>query len=106
MDDDLKAFKELKRDFPGKIRMLRYEDLSNGPYQTTTSLLSDIGLDYHYLIKNFLDSSSEIEGQSTISRKSKNRLLHWTTCSFSLERNNESAGNLCRYYENFWIFKT
>ena len=106
MDHDLKAFKELKRDFPGKIRMLRYEDLSNDPYQTTTSLLSDIGLDYHYLIKNFLDSSSEIEGQSTVSRKSKNHLLHWTTCSFSLERNYESAGNLCRCYEKFWIFKT
>ena len=80
MEDDLQSARKLQQLFPGKVHILRYEDMAGDPFNQTEKLLNTLGLDYHHNMKAFLEqhTTQEIDRPWTTSRDSKKRLMYWT----------------------------
>lgn len=76
---DYSAAIRLKKLYPSRFRVIRYEDLSLNPYQMTKDLFTFIGLSLHPKVKFFLDSHTtmNIGGVSSTFRDSKNAPFHW-----------------------------
>jgi len=54
--NDIKASHELERKFPGKVRLIRYEDLSLTPKTTARQLLEFLNLPWHDAIGHYVDT--------------------------------------------------
>uniref|UniRef100_A0A6A7G6P6 Carbohydrate sulfotransferase 5-like n=1 Tax=Hirondellea gigas TaxID=1518452 RepID=A0A6A7G6P6_9CRUS len=80
MIDDIKTFKLFQEVFPGKVHLLRYEDMANDPFNKTKQMLDAIGLDFNARIEEFLltHTKTEVNNAWTTSRNTKKRLLYWT----------------------------
>lgn len=81
MDDDLTAALELRKDFPGLVYILRYEDMSLSPVNKTKELLEFLGLDFDPKMQEFLDShtTKNYDKPWSTSRDSKTRVTYWAS---------------------------
>ncbi|VEN53774.1 unnamed protein product [Callosobruchus maculatus] len=81
MVSDYSAAIQLKKRYPDRFRVMRYEDLSLNPYDNIRSLFDFLGLYLHQEVINFLDSHTKINigGVSSTFRDSKSAPFHWKT---------------------------
>ncbi|KAK8747518.1 hypothetical protein OTU49_016430 [Cherax quadricarinatus] len=81
MEDDLEAALQLQKDFPGKLYILRYEDMSLNPVNKTRELLDYTGLDFDAKMEEFLDShtTKNLDKPWSTSRESKTRVTYWVS---------------------------
>ncbi|KAL7640429.1 UNVERIFIED_CONTAM: hypothetical protein RMT77_008704 [Armadillidium vulgare] len=81
MEDDLKAYTELSKLFPGRLIFLRYEDLCMDPNGILEQIFHSIKLDYHPKIKYYIDTHTTRENwpPGGTYRISKKKVLDWTT---------------------------
>lgn len=90
MEADYVAAQSLLRLYPGRLKVIRYEDLSLDPYPMTQSILSFYGLPFDAAVEEFLDSHtrSDIGGVSSTFRDSKSAPFHWINdlSYFEIER--------------------
>lgn len=79
MEADYYAARTLLRDYPDRLKVIRYEDLSLDPYPMTQSILTFYGLPFDAAVEDFLDSHtrSDIGGVSSTFRDSKSAPFHW-----------------------------
>lgn len=76
---DYHAAKNLMRGFPGRVKIVRYEDFSVNPGQGTKDIFSFYGLPFEKTVENFLDlHTKNLQGgpHSTF-RDSKTVPFHW-----------------------------
>ncbi|KAL7630217.1 UNVERIFIED_CONTAM: hypothetical protein RMT77_019641 [Armadillidium vulgare] len=80
LNEDLKAYSEFSRTFPGRVLLLRYEDLCLNIFETTKTILKTLNITFHSDVENFLRTHSAINQLNSVStfRKSKEQLLDWT----------------------------
>ena len=80
MQDDLESAREFQSQFPGRVHVLRYEDLMYDPVGVSTKLFDKLGLNMTDGVMEFLESHTKIEVESPWStvRNSRKRLLYWT----------------------------
>ncbi|XP_047741183.1 carbohydrate sulfotransferase 4 [Hyalella azteca] len=80
MDNDLESFKTLKKLYPDRIHLLRYEDFMNDVSNMARNVTQWVGLTYTTSMEKFIEihTSKEQNKPWTTSRKSKEHLLHWT----------------------------
>lgn len=76
---DYKAAVKFSKLYPKNFQVVRYEDLSLEPYDFVQSLFEFFGLDFHYNVKEFLDThtKTDIGGLSSTFRNSKTAPFHW-----------------------------
>ncbi|XP_042213048.1 carbohydrate sulfotransferase 1-like isoform X2 [Homarus americanus] len=81
MDDDLTTALQMQKDFPGKVYILRYEDMSLEPLNKTHELLEYVGLDFDPRVKEFLVShtTKNFDKPWSTSRESKTRVTYWVS---------------------------
>lgn len=79
MEADYYAARTMLRDYPDRVKVVRYEDLSLDPYAMTQSILAFYGLPFDAAVEEFLDSHtrSDIGGVSSTFRDSKSAPFHW-----------------------------
>lgn len=79
MESDYYAARSLLREYPERLKVIRYEDLSLDPYPMTQAILSFYGLPFDAAVEEFLDSHtrSDIGGVSSTFRDSKSAPFHW-----------------------------
>lgn len=66
MEDDLTTAEKLQRRHPGRVHVLRYEDLALDPFGKSEELFRDLNLDYHPNVEEFIrahtsKSSTKVE---------------------------------------------
>lgn len=76
---DWHAARRLQKRWPGRVKWMRYEDLSVEPYARTQELLGFYGLPFDVAVEEFLDSHtrSDVGGVSSTFRDSKSAPFHW-----------------------------
>ncbi|KAK7074722.1 Sulfotransferase [Halocaridina rubra] len=81
MDDDLTVALQMRKDFPGRVYVLRYEDLALDPFPKTQDLLAFLGLDFDPKMEEFLRShtTKNYDKPWSTSRESKTRVTHWVS---------------------------
>lgn len=81
MDDDLTTALQFHKDFPGKLYVLRYEDMSLNPNNKTRELLDFLGLDFDPKMQEFLTShtTKNFDQPWSTTRESKTRVTHWVS---------------------------
>ncbi|KAK4318883.1 hypothetical protein Pmani_010147 [Petrolisthes manimaculis] len=81
MMDDLEASRDLEKEFPGRVILLRYEDLALNPVNKTRELLTKLGLDFDSHMADFLAShtTKNLDKPWSTSRESKTRITYWAT---------------------------
>lgn len=81
MDEDLKAAYEMQKAFPGRVYILRYEDMSLNPVNKTRELLTFLGLDFDPHMEQFLTShtTKNYDKPWSTSRDSKTRVTYWAS---------------------------
>ncbi|XP_071521018.1 carbohydrate sulfotransferase 4-like isoform X3 [Panulirus ornatus] len=81
MKDDLPAALKLQEDFPGRLYILRYEDMSLNPVNKTRELLDYLGFDFDPKMEEFLAShtTTNIDKPWSTSRESKKRVTYWAS---------------------------
>ena len=81
MDDDYTTALALQKQFPGKVHILRYEDLSLNPMNETRRLLNEIGLDFDRSMETFIKThtTKNLDKPWSTSRESAKRVTYWTT---------------------------
>jgi hypothetical protein len=57
----VKASYELQKKYPGKINLVRYEDLDLSPERTVRQLLEFLNLPWHDAIGHFIDSHTKTD---------------------------------------------
>jgi len=79
LTDDYYALQELMADFPDRYRVVRYEDFSMDPYNSSRDLFNFFGYTMHPQVKAFLDSHTKtnIGGVSSTFRDSKTAPFKW-----------------------------
>lgn len=80
MENDLVAYLEYSNLFPGRVILLRYEDLSLYPFEILEKVFKTTDLDFHSRIKEYVLTHSKIVNISTgeIYWDSRTHLLEWT----------------------------
>ena len=61
LSDDIRASYELQEKYPGKIKLVRYEDLSLAPEETARQLLEFLNLPWHEAIGDFIDTHTKTD---------------------------------------------
>lgn len=81
MVEDARAVRALQMRWPGRVKWMRYEDLSVEPYGRTQELLAFLGLPFDAAVEEFLDSHTRMDagGVSSTFRDSKAAPFHWMT---------------------------
>ncbi|XP_050719845.1 carbohydrate sulfotransferase 4-like isoform X2 [Eriocheir sinensis] len=81
MEDDLKAARDLQKSFPGRVYILRYEDMSLNPANKTRELLNFLDFDFDPHMEEFLSShtTKNYDKPWSTSRDSKTRVTYWTS---------------------------
>ena len=81
MDDDLTAALALQKKFPGRVHIIRYEDLSLNVSKVIEKLLKDIGLDFDSNMKTYIrtHTTKNYDKPWSTSRESAKRVTYWTT---------------------------
>ncbi|KAF2351944.1 P-loop containing nucleoside triphosphate hydrolase, partial [Trinorchestia longiramus] len=102
MDEDLETFKMLKELYPNRIQLLRYEDFMNDAVSKAQVITEWVGMNFTSSMKSFItkNTNTEINKPWTISRKSKEHLLHWTR-TLSLGDLHEIQDSCARTMEKF-----
>lgn len=79
MVSDFYAAKILVKRYPTQFKVIRYEDLSLNPYNTTDDILKFYGLPFHRRVKEFLDSHTRknIGNLMSTFRDSKRTAFRW-----------------------------
>ncbi|XP_045625224.1 carbohydrate sulfotransferase 1 [Procambarus clarkii] len=102
MEADLTAALQLQEEFPGKIYILRYEDMSLNPANKTRELLDYIGLDFEPKMEEFLDShtTKNLDKPWSTSRESKTRVTYWVSrlSSIKLKAVQEACGPVMKRF--------
>lgn len=77
---DYHAAVNLTKRYPKRFKVVRYEDLSLSPYDSTQEILQFYGLPFDEQVQEFLDSHTKtnIGGVSSTFRDSKSAPFHWT----------------------------
>ncbi|KAF5275889.1 hypothetical protein FQR65_LT04128 [Abscondita terminalis] len=108
MVSDYKAAVKLKKRYPSRFRVMRYEDMSVDPYKHVQELFDFFQLYFHSSVKAFLDSHTKLNsgGPSSTFRNSKCAPFHWRTdLNFSevqyIEENCDQAMKLWGYVKAF-----
>ncbi|KAK8753780.1 hypothetical protein OTU49_001563 [Cherax quadricarinatus] len=68
LEEDFNTYLVLKENFPGRVMLLRYEDLARKPYEKSREILHFAGLTFHREVQDYLDdhlTSDEDEPWST-----------------------------------------
>jgi len=103
---DYKAILELSRDFPGKIMVVRYEDLALDTLGVSGKILSFLGLPLNQNVQEFLNAhtSHDRGGVSSTCRNSKSRPFRWLKEleSEEVERVERSCGEAM----SLWGYRT
>lgn len=60
MEHDLSSAKRLQLKHPGRVHVLRYEDLALDPSEKTKELFQDLGLHYHPKVEEFIRNHTSI----------------------------------------------
>eukprot|EP00092_Neocalanus_flemingeri_P031675 GFUD01034402.1.p1 GENE.GFUD01034402.1~~GFUD01034402.1.p1 ORF type:complete len:474 (-),score=87.09 GFUD01034402.1:110-1531(-) len=78
LSSDIRAAVELQRTFPGRVRLVRYEDLSLSPERTVRRLLEFLNLPWHEAIGHYIDThtSADIKKQERNKETRKVTLVH------------------------------
>lgn len=78
---DLEASRAMEKEFPGRVMMLRYEDLALNPINKTKELLTNLDLDFDSHMEEFLAShtTKNLDKPWSTSRDSKTRITYWAT---------------------------
>lgn len=86
MEDDLTVALQLQKEFPRKLFILRYEDMSLNPLVKTQKLLDYLGLDFDPKMEEFLAShtTKNLDKPWSTQRESKTRVTYWAS-KLSLE---------------------
>ena len=76
---DYHAAQQLVKEFPGRIRVIRYEDFCKDISRNAKSLLQYFGFDFHPRVVNFIESHTTTNkgGVSSTFRDSKTAPYHW-----------------------------
>merc|ERR1719341_1306062 len=61
LSSDVNASYKLQKKFPGKIKLVRYEDLSLSPERTSRQLLEFLNLPWRDAIGHFIDSHTKTD---------------------------------------------
>lgn len=77
--DDYLAAQELKKIFPDRLRVIRYEDFCQDIKSNADSLLDFFGFEMHPRVAYFIESHTHLNkgGVSSTFRDSKNAPYHW-----------------------------
>jgi len=65
MREDLNSFKQLKKAYPSKFTLIRFEDLSTNPITNTKRLLNKFGIPYSASVRRFLTTHTNSTSTST-----------------------------------------
>ncbi|XP_076068006.1 carbohydrate sulfotransferase 1-like isoform X2 [Oratosquilla oratoria] len=81
MHEDFHAALQLRKDFPGRVYILRYEDLALNPSNKTASLLDHLGFDFDPKMKSFLAShtTKNFDKPWSTTRESATRVTYWAS---------------------------
>jgi len=76
---DYQAFKLLKKQYPGRYKVFRYEDFSMNPTNNTIDVFKFFGFSFHQKVVDFLDSHTKSNkgGVSSTFRDSKTAPFKW-----------------------------
>lgn len=76
---DYKVAVELRKKYPTRFKVIRYEDLAAEPYESTEELSNFFGIDFHRNMKIYLDTHTKFNhgNNAATTRNSKTAPYHW-----------------------------
>ena len=78
MDTDLTNLYALRKEYPDRVHMLRYEDITIQPKNMTPKMLDVFNLDFSDEIQHYLEEHTTIDLQRKTYRLSERRVWGWT----------------------------
>ena len=63
--EDVKAARRLAKEFPAKVRLVRYEDLSLDTLNTAREMLSFLNLPWHSSVEKYIASHTKSSSPSS-----------------------------------------
>lgn len=79
MADDLSATLQLQEQYPGRVHLIRYEELALDPKNASRQMFMDLGIEYHEKVDEFIQSHTTklSHGKEDTFRVSSDRVMAW-----------------------------